>query len=286
MEIYMKELKVTQERLSKLVNLMGLIEGYLTLSEGEVTYSNVRDLYFMKRSVETLFISDIEGSYEDYLQTIPKDKLKNYVNTNTRVSNYFNFKENEEFVPLKAEPKYYGLFTDDDNLLADDNDRMLINFFNDYLAVFEKRRDIQVFSEEEIITLCKETRKYQHSFSTKLLLGFRNINLDNCNRDILYILNLRAGVIDSAREWGTFTFINNLNRNRNILSQERKRIMESSDIFQQLTAMGTGIISNDLMSTFVIDTLNKNGFPIEDESDFKEAFLRLMHTIYGFSDSY
>ena len=62
--------------------------------------------------------------------------------------------------------------------------------------------------------------------------------------------------------------------------------MESSDIFQQLTAMGTGIISNDLMSTFIIDTLNKNGFPIEDESDFKEAFLRLMHTIYGFSDSY
>ena len=41
-----------------------------------------------------------------------------------------------------------------------------------------------------------------------------------------------------------------------------------------------------MISTFVIDTLNKNGFPIEDEGDFKEAFLRLMHTIYGFSDSY
>jgi hypothetical protein len=282
----MKELKVTQERLSKLVNLMGLIEGYLTLSEGEVTDSNVRDLYFMKRSVETLFISNIEGPYEDYLQTIPKDKLKDYVNTNAKVSNYFNFKENEEFVPFKVEPKQYSLFTDDDNLLADDNDMMLIDRFKNYLKIFEKRKDIQVFSEEEIMDINKETMKQHHSFSTLLSPGVRSINLDNCNRDILYILSLGAGISDSTREWDTFTFINNLNRKRNILSQERKQIMESSDIFQQLTAMGTGIISNDLMSTFIIDTLNKNGFPIEDESDFKAAFLTLMHTIYGFSDSY
>ncbi len=50
----------------------------------------------------------------------------------------------------------------------------------------------------------------------------------------------------------------------------------------------SGLISIEIImiSTFVIDTLNKNGFPIEDEGDFKEAFLRLMHTIYGFSDSY
>lgn len=97
----MKELKVTQERLSELVNLMGLIEGYLTISEGEVTDSNAQDLYFMKRSVETLFISDIEEPYEEYIKTIPKDKRKDYLNTGTTISNYFNFKETEEFVPFK-----------------------------------------------------------------------------------------------------------------------------------------------------------------------------------------
>lgn len=280
----MRELKVTQERLSELMNLMGLIEGYLTLSEGAVTDSNARDLYFMKRSVETLFISDIEGSYEEYLQNIPKGQRKEYICANTKVSNYFNFKETQEFVPFQVKPKQYGLFTDDDNLLTDDNDRILIDRFNDYLSIFEKRKDIQVFSEEEIMAMNKETMKHHHSF-TNLSPGVRSINLDNCNKELLYILSLGSGVSDSTREWDTFTFVNNLNRNRNIRSQERKRIMESSDIFQQLTAIGTGIVSKDMMSTFAIDTLNKKGFPIEDELAFKETFFNLMHLIYGFSDN-
>ena len=212
----MKELKVTQERLSELVNLMGLIEGYLTISEGEVTDSNAQDLYFMKRSVETLFISDIEEPYEEYIKTIPKDKRKDYLNTGTTVSNYFNFKETEELVPFQIEAKQYDLFKHGDNLLTDENDIMLINRFNDYLSVFEKRRDIQVFSKKEITAINKETMKHHHSFTTILSSGARSINFENCNKEILYILNLGSKTSRSTRKRDTFTFVSNLNRKSNI----------------------------------------------------------------------